>query len=284
MDIGARYDAAVIWKNGEPTYLTDGTGDAQARAVSMVNNDVYVLGYDRHFSNNNYIKIWKNSTLIYTITNSSDIFPTSMYVDGSDVYITGGGIVWKNGVQTANYNNSVAGVSLYTESIFVKNKNVYVAGYRNSGGLLDGALLWTNDVADIVTNAAFYSVFVYNNDVYAVGDNGQPIIWKNGVITSLSNNNGSAMGVFIVPSTNTAINKIANVNTLIYPNPTNNSFVIDYNGFIQVKIYDMLGKEILTQNANGKTEINISNLSNGIYIVKILSENKVIGNSKIVKQ
>jgi len=65
MDIGARYDAAVIWKNGEPTYLTDGTGDAQARAVSMVNNDVYVLGYDRHFSNNNYIKIWKNSTLIY---------------------------------------------------------------------------------------------------------------------------------------------------------------------------------------------------------------------------
>ena len=73
-------------------------------------------------------------------------------------------------------------------------------------------------------------------------------------------------------------------NIKIYPNPTSDSFIIDYEGLIQVKIYDMLGKEILTRDVNGKTEINISNFPKGIYNVNIFSESKIIGNSKIVKQ
>jgi len=70
----------------------------------------------------------------------------------------------------------------------------------------------------------------------------------------------------------------------IYPNPVSNSFIVDYEGFIQLKIYDMLGKEVLTQAINGKTEINISHLPKGIYSVQIISGGQVIGNSKIVKQ
>ena len=70
----------------------------------------------------------------------------------------------------------------------------------------------------------------------------------------------------------------------IYPNPVINSFIVDYEGFIQVKIYDMLGKEILSQDTNGKTEMNINHLPKGIYNVSIISEGKVIGNSKIMKQ
>ena len=71
---------------------------------------------------------------------------------------------------------------------------------------------------------------------------------------------------------------------LVYPNPTQNSFFIEFKNVSTVKLYDMLGKEVLTQNANGKTEINISHLSQGIYNVKVFSDGKTIGNSKIVKQ
>jgi hypothetical protein len=46
----------------------------------------------------------------------------------------------------------------------------------------------------------------------------------------------------------------------------------------------MLGKEVLNQNINGKSEINISHLPKGIYNVRVFSESKIIGNSKIVKQ
>ena len=70
----------------------------------------------------------------------------------------------------------------------------------------------------------------------------------------------------------------------IYPNPTSDYFIVDYDNFIQLKLYDMLGKEIMAQDINGKTEINIRHLPKGIYNVSILSEGRVVGNSKIVKQ
>jgi len=294
MDIGARYDVAVVWKNGEATYLTDGTGDANAICVSVIGNDVYVLGNDRYFDgiNNNekYIKVWKNNVLIYTIK-TSDVLPASMYIDGSDVYVigaTGGNAsVWKNGIETV-FGKGGMGISYYTTSISGNKSNVYVAGYRNSGGVNDGALLWTNGNVQLTPDAYFYSVFVYNNDVYVAGTAKiasiwQPIIYKNGVITPLSNEAGDAEAVF-VSSSSTAINKIDNTHLNIYPNPINNSFIVDYDNFAQVKICDMLGKEALTQNVNGKTEIDISHLSKGIYIISITSEGKIIGNYKIMKQ
>lgn len=285
MKIGAKYDAAVIWKNGEATYLTDGTGDALARSVSVVGNDVYVLGHDRYFdginNNDKYIKVWKNNVVISTI--KSDIFPTSMYVNGTDVYVTGGDCIWKNGIKTILGGSDA---TYYTNSVFVANNTVYVAGHRTSGGITDQAQLWANGNAQHTPNAAFYSVFVYDNDVYVAGIQKtasiwQPIVYKNGVITSLSNE-GEAEAIF-VSSSSTSINDFANIVPSIYPNPTSNSFTVDYESFIQVKIYDMLGKEVLTQNTNGKTEINVSHLQKGVYNIQLFSEGRVVGNSKIVK-
>jgi hypothetical protein len=73
-------------------------------------------------------------------------------------------------------------------------------------------------------------------------------------------------------------------NVLVYPNPTSNNFTVNVNGEITVKLYNMLGKEVLSQNANGKAIINISHLQNGVYNVQVFSGNKIIGYSKIVKQ
>ena len=90
---------------------------------------------------------------------------------------------------------------------------------------------------------------------------------------------------FIVPGPSTTFYTVfESAGITIYPNPAQNSFFIECENISTVKLYDMLGQEILTQPANGKTEINISHLPKGIYIVKILSEGKMIGNSKIVKQ
>ena len=70
----------------------------------------------------------------------------------------------------------------------------------------------------------------------------------------------------------------------IYPNPTNDKFIVEYEGgIVSIKLYNMLGKELLTQTANGKTEINITSLPQGVYNVGVLSEGRVIGKSKIVK-
>jgi len=70
----------------------------------------------------------------------------------------------------------------------------------------------------------------------------------------------------------------------VYPNPTYDKFVVELNGTASVKLYDMLGKEVLTQTAQGNTEINISHLPTGIYNIIVFSDGKIVGNSKIVKQ
>jgi len=60
--------------------------------------------------------------------------------------------------------------------------------------------------------------------------------------------------------------------------------VVEFVGIATIKLYDMLGKEVLSQTANGKSEININYLPNGVYSVHILSEDRIVGSSKIVKQ
>ena len=73
---------------------------------------------------------------------------------------------------------------------------------------------------------------------------------------------------------------------VVYPNPAKDKIFVEFEDFVQVeiKLYDMFGNEVLNQNGNSKTEINISHLSKGVYNVVVVSVGKVIGNRKIVKQ
>jgi len=69
-----------------------------------------------------------------------------------------------------------------------------------------------------------------------------------------------------------------------YPNPTPNKFVVEYEGVASIILYDMLGKEVLRQNINGNTEIALNQATKGVYCMNVISEGKMIGSRKIVKQ
>jgi hypothetical protein len=71
----------------------------------------------------------------------------------------------------------------------------------------------------------------------------------------------------------------------IYPNPNNGNFIIETNAIeIQMlQIFDIAGKTALCQNINGKTNINVNSLDNGIYFIQVkTSENVSI--TKIIVQ
>jgi hypothetical protein len=70
----------------------------------------------------------------------------------------------------------------------------------------------------------------------------------------------------------------------VYPNPVSDVFFIESENFVTVKLFDMLGREILTKSVKGKTEINVNNLSKGIYNIIVYSGGKVSGSQKIVKR
>ena len=71
----------------------------------------------------------------------------------------------------------------------------------------------------------------------------------------------------------------------IFPNPAKDKFFVECENLSTITLFNMFGKEVLSQkNANGKSGINVSHLPNGIYYVRVISEDKVIRNGKIVKQ
>jgi hypothetical protein len=80
------------------------------------------------------------------------------------------------------------------------------------------------------------------------------------------------------------IEKIILDGKVVYPNPTKDNLFIDYVGAKDVKIFDIAGKEVFSQEISDKAEINVSNLNAGIYTIVLTSETGAIGTSKIVKQ
>ncbi len=69
----------------------------------------------------------------------------------------------------------------------------------------------------------------------------------------------------------------------IYPNPVSNGKIFITSTLNQVKevnIYDVLGKMIMSETIIGK-ELNVSNLSPGVYILRI-QENKLSATRKLV--
>ncbi|MHA7057035.1 lamin tail domain-containing protein [Aquimarina sp. M1] len=72
-------------------------------------------------------------------------------------------------------------------------------------------------------------------------------------------------------------------NFTMFPNPTNTGFIniaTKSNAVVTVSIFDMLGKQVFSQTLN-ENILNISNLNNGIYIVR-LDQNDVSVTKKLV--
>ena len=91
-------------------------------------------------------------------------------------------------------------------------------------------------------------------------------------------------GFFVVKSSTLATENNSFTNFNNYPNPTNNTIHINAIQFPvkNIKIYDLGGKLLKSKNYNSEINIktNISNFSNGIYILKL--NNEFI--TKIIKQ
>ena len=149
---------AVLWKNGQLQYLTDGIHNAWANSVFVAGNDVYVAGFE-----GNNARLWKNGEVQNLESGTSDApFNTanSVFVSGKDVYAAGNK-VWKNGKVLYE-----GGSNYYFESIFVSGRDVYVVGRETDfGGGTDIAKLWRNGV---IQDISYGSTMSYANSVFVV--------------------------------------------------------------------------------------------------------------------
>lgn len=97
---------ATVWKNGEELYaLTDGTTNAWAYALCVVDGTVYTAGYEEQ-QGHIVACLWENGSLKYTLgAAGSNSYAMAVAAAGSDVYAAGSttvdgsltATVWKNG-------------------------------------------------------------------------------------------------------------------------------------------------------------------------------------------
>ncbi|HTA60920.1 MAG TPA: T9SS type A sorting domain-containing protein [Bacteroidia bacterium] len=79
--------------------------------------------------------------------------------------------------------------------------------------------------------------------------------------------------VLVTSCSTTAINKLAlsNYQANIYPNPSNGTFVVEPNSHTNqtMQLFDIAGKQVLSQTITGKTTIDASTLPQGVYYINI---------------
>ncbi|MCR4877767.1 MAG: choice-of-anchor J domain-containing protein, partial [Bacteroidales bacterium] len=71
----------------------------------------------------------------------------------------------------------------------------------------------------------------------------------------------------------------------VYPNPTNGLLNVSATAFTDVQLFDAYGKLVGRWHTNGEvTQIDLSQHATGIYFVKVLNQNQVVGVKKVLKQ
>ncbi len=214
---------ATYWKNGKAIHLTDGMQWAEAHAIVVSGNDVYVAGVER-----NTAMYWKNGTP-HVLANQIRNFPglaNSIAISGNDVFISGTeqgifpgypgtnvtqkvGKYWKNG--TLMYLSSEF-FSSEASSITVSGNDVYIAGNAWEPYSLDSigticnncqryekATYWKNGVPVYLTDgttsqAHATGIAVSGSDIYVCGNilydasttsSNKAAYWKNGSMVTL---------------------------------------------------------------------------------------------------
>ncbi|MCX6296877.1 MAG: T9SS type A sorting domain-containing protein, partial [Bacteroidetes bacterium] len=88
---------------------------------------------------------------------------------------------------------------------------------------------------------------------------------------------------------NDAILEYDNSNTIfIYPNPSNGIYNIAFSSLKEkaiIEVYNSIGALVYRKETmSGQTIIELTNQVNGLYCVKVICGNKIIGAQKIIKQ
>jgi hypothetical protein len=165
-------EVAVLWIDGEQTFITDGTKRATLDGVAVSGNDVYVAGREGETTvstSRRLAKYWKNGKEVKLNEGPNSAFARAIKIHNGDIYVVGDELV-RSGVDHVKYwkNNSEVLVSHEDRQsagydIEVKGNDVFIAGHHSHV-----AAFWKNqtfyelpksDPTDIAQTSA-YGLFV----------------------------------------------------------------------------------------------------------------------------
>ena len=68
---------------------------------------------------------------------------------------------------------------------------------------------------------------------------------------------------------------------MIYPNPANNKIYVDGEGVGVVEVYNSLGQKVTTVEGTEKTAVDVASYENGVYVVRVISNDGVVTTKKV---
>jgi len=124
---------------------------------------------------------------------------------------------------------------------------------------LDVAMIFTQDSAALVNGSLYEKVVLDNNKIYDW--------WKFNTITGCIDLTGVGLKEYK-----------GNIKVNLFPNPATTQLTIDAgyeNEIKEIKVLDILGKEISKQSisSKNKTQINIENYNSGVYLIQVKCAN-----------
>ncbi len=142
-----------------------------------------------------------------------------------------------------------------------------------------GTVNWSQASYPVTAGTHTYR-FRYTKDYSA--SSGSDCAWIDNIIFP-------GMGTMCVEDTqdNVGMDDFSTLTTSIYPNPTSGMLHIACSEPVQeVVIYDLSGRQISQQHASGDSQVslNVHNLTDGIYFVRIITANNNTSISKFIKQ
>lgn len=132
----------------------------------------------------------------------------------------------------------------------------------------NGAQSFTTEIPDGIDISSFDKVFFYCLRFDA--------FWDFGSFTSFSSSNCSS----ILSISDNTLNNIS-----IYPNPVKSRIKISgrISNLESINIYNALGKTVYIQKDNLDSDINVSNLTSGLYIMTIKTPERIVS-KRFIKQ
>jgi|GEM_PF-5162554 len=178
----------------------------------------------------------------------------------------------KSGAVLKSANNGVnfsplisAPAGMYTCMRFANDLTGFIGG---TGGVLfktaDGGNSWTVETSN--TNQDIRSIYTFNYSAYFV-DASKKVYRSQ-----------QPLGVFE--------NNHANVTLSIYPNPASGLVTVKYNyktaNELKVEVVDALGKKLMENCLTNELALDISDLSNGIYFIRVYENKNLLKTEKLL--
>lgn len=260
------------------------TGDSNPLDITNIDNTLYFSADNGSVGR----ELWKSNgntslgtTLVKDINASGDSNPSKFIKIGTDIFfIADDGI---NGVELWKTDGSPVGTDMV--------KNINPTGSSNPDNLIDyngnlyftandgtnGTELWISDGTTAGTmmielntsgDAIASHLIVFNNELYLSADGG----------------NGAGQELWAYMEQNLSIDDVNILENQIalFPNPTNNYFEVESKeAFTKVELFTLQGQSV--KSFAPQNQYDISDLSSGIYFVKIKANNAEI-TKRIIKE